>query len=562
MSRRAWRWALWIALLWLAAATRLPHANWDAGIAAHPDERFLLSVARQVAFWGDPLAVEATFPYGHFALYLARLLVVADPRAEVLFAARLFSGLIGVLLVAQAGAWGRLLAGERGAWCAALLMALAPFPIQQARFYTVDPLAACFAGLALLVAVRRQYFVAGILAGWTLACKISLIWLGVPLFAVALWQAGAFPHLGKIQLRWNYAREALVALGRYFRRCWPTLWRIGLGSVVGFVEVSPWAVLRFQQAWKGPLTQAAMVAGRLDYPYTRQYADTTPYLYPLGQMALWGLGPLVTLLGAAGVLYALWHWKRLSGVARIAWVWTWVYFLMTAALYVKFPRYLLPLYPFWAAWVAWLIWGREGARFRRWRWALTAATAGVTALFGVAQLSIYALPHPWETASRWVYDHVPTDAIVATEHWDHPLPVPLGGGLSSWRYQRKTLPVFDGESRQKLEVLEMALRDADAIILASRRGYGALVRLPERYPETLAWYRQLFTLPHRRRVDVMRCPRVGPLALMDDPLADAGLPTERSLAERCGTPFALRLPRLDESFHVYDAPTVTLFVKP
>jgi len=58
-----------------------------------------------------------------------------------------------------------------------------------------------------------------------------------------------------------------------------------------------------------------------------------------------------------------------------------------------------------------------------------------------------------------------------------------------------------------------------------------------------------------------RCPRLGPLALSDDPLADAGLPTPLTLAERCGTPLALRLPHLDESFRVYDAPMVLLALR-
>ena len=39
------------------------------------------------------------------------------------------------------------------------------------------------------------------------------------------------------------------------------------------------------------------------------------------------------------------------------------------------------------------------------------------------------------------------------------------------------------------------------------------------------------------------------------------MPVSQSLAERCGTPWALRLPRLDESFRVYDAPLVVIAVK-
>ncbi len=97
------------------------------------------------------------------------------------------------------------------------------------------------------------------------------------------------------------------------------------------------------------------------------------------------------------------------------------------------------------------------------------------------------------------------------------------------------------------------------IVLASSRGYGALARQPERYAETLAWYREI--LEEREVVAFGRCPRLGPVALADDPLADAGLPGVLPLTARCEAPYVLRLPHLDESFRVYDAPTVLLLLK-
>jgi hypothetical protein len=118
-------------------------------------------------------------------------------------------------------------------------------------------------------------------------------------------------------------------------------------------------------------------------------------------------------------------------------------------------------------------------------------------------------------------------------------------------YEQISLPVYDDESRAKLAQLAEA-GEADVLILASRRAYGALSREPVRYSETLAWYRAQL---ERREVYVFtRCPVIGLVAITDDPLADAGFPVPSSLAERCGTKYALRLPRLDESFRVYDAP--------
>ena len=192
------RWLVWIAALLVAAALRLHAPDWDTAvpvagmfIAAHPDERFLLGVAQATSLWADPCAASPDFPYGHLPVYVARLLVMVSPTADPLTAARLLSGLVGVLLVAVAGAWGRALAGERGALFAAFVMAFAPFAIQQAHFYTVDPLGAVLVSMAILMAMRRRWSMAGVLVGLALACKVSLGWgVAVVVVGYGLWVAG------------------------------------------------------------------------------------------------------------------------------------------------------------------------------------------------------------------------------------------------------------------------------------------------------------------------------------------------------------------------------------
>jgi hypothetical protein len=138
--------------------------------------------------------------------------------------------------------------------------------------------------------------------------------------------------------------------------------------------------------------------------------------------------------------------------------------------------------------------------------------------------------------------------------------VPLPEGDPE-RYPHRHLPVFPAlgavHSAAELSQLHAALQEADVIVLASRRGYGAAARQP--WPQLQAWYRRLMVA--RKAHSFARCPRIGPLAITDDPLADAGLPVPSSLAARCGTPYALRLPRLDESFRVYDAPMVWVLGK-
>ncbi|OQA94159.1 MAG: hypothetical protein BWY25_02916 [Chloroflexi bacterium ADurb.Bin222] len=545
------RW-LWLALLLLAAALRLPGADWDGGIAAHPDERFLVDTAVATPLLGDPTVAAPDFPYGHLPLYLLRLLVLAAPGADPLYAGHLFSALLGVLLVAATGALGKRLLGERGGLWAAVLVAGSPFLLQSARFYTVDIPAALAATLALLFALRRRSTAAAILWGLAVACKVSLVVGGLPLAFALLNRPQAHspapaPSLGAPRVA--VVPKALLRLTLF----------LFLPALLSFALVSPWAWLRPLAAWRGPWIQSLMVAGRLDFPYTRQYAGTSPFLYPLLQLGWWGLGPTATLAGFAGLLAGAWRWRRLSPDLRVAWSAAVVGFVMLAGWYVKFPRYLLPVYPLWAIWGIWFLARLDGHLGRR--LVRAAAWVGVllpTLLLGIAQLSIYTQPHPWVLASRWIYAQVPEQGRLAVEHWDHPLPVPLPEGDPA-RYGQLSLPVMDEESPEKLAQLEAALQDSDVIILASARGYGALARQPDRYPVTLEWYARL--LQERTLLAFGRCPRLGPLALSDDPLLDAGLPAPLSLAERCGTPWALRLPHLDESFRVYDAPVALLALR-
>ncbi len=182
-------------------------------------------------------------------------------------------------------------------------------------------------------------------------------------------------------------------------------------------------------------------------------------------------------------------------------------------------------------------------------------TALTTSIAGLAQIGVYGQPHPWIVASQRLYERLEPGSIIGIEAWDHPLPVPLPAGDVS-QFVQRTAPLYDDESAQKLSALSDLSAQADVLVIASRRGYGALARWPLRFPETLEWYAGSL---HGRSVEVYtRCPRIGPVAFSDDPLRDAGLDVGLTVAQICGTRWAVRLPHLDESFRVYDAPLTLL----
>ncbi len=544
-------WPLWLGLLLLAALLRLREPAWDGGIAAHPDERFLLSVAHQVRFVDNICTVVPDFPYGHLPVSLLRLWILTAPDADPLYGARLFSGLIGVLIVAIAGCCAKEIVGSRGGGIAPLIagaaVCAAPFLIQQGHFFTVDPLGTILASGALLAGGRRKWRAAGALAGLAVATKLSLILAGALLVGWAYWQERASAS----------ADDPSRSLGRGVLLA-PS--KVMLFALLAFALVSPWSFITPIACWRGPFVQGLMAGGRLDFPYTRQYAGTFPWIYPLVQMALWGLGPLVTVMGLVGLLLGLRRTpEQRSAVRRhpapgLPWIWTVLALLTVGGLKVKFPRYMLPIYPWWAAWAADAVrrlTRRTGVLTRS---AVVAVTLGSTAILGIGQAGLYSRPHPWIAASAWIYRHFEVGARIAVEAWDHPLPVPLPDGDPA-DYRQLALPVFDPDGPEKTAALYSAVVDADAIVVASRRAYAA-----NPGPATIAWYRDLLRAHDGH--SFARCPTIGPLAITDDPLADAGLQVGSTLAERCGTPYVMRLPALDESFRVYDAPLTLVMEMP
>lgn len=170
-----------------------------------------------------------------------------------------------------------------------------------------------------------------------------------------------------------------------------------------------------------------------------------------------------------------------------------------------------------------------------------------------ALVASYRFPHPWVAASDWIRRNLPPGSRIAVEAWDHPLPLDPTG------YELRVLPIFEPDTPEKEATMEQTLAEADVLVVASQRGYGALTRWPDQFPRTVAYYRRLFS-GNLRFVPVACFHRplvLGPLPLADDPFRAAGLPVPHPhcLPKR---PFLL-LPPLDESFTVYDRPIVVVF---
>ncbi len=570
------RYAPLVAAFVIAAgfALRVWNVNFDRGIGSHPDERstscFYATTIRLPATWEqfwepqqsplNPLWDSAnqtrrSFTYGHFPLYLGvafgEVMHRAAPLAErlglsgdalsimqradrdcdaIAVAGRLTMAVLDSLTIWLLFLLGRRIFSAGAGLLAATFYAFSAQAIQLSHFFAMDPASTTFTVLAVYGAVRmlqessaRSAILAGIGAGLAISSKFSAL----PALAAPV-TAGALVVILEQQRAFRDGRAANGAL--QFRAIAGACLALIVAGLSFFVT-SPYSVLDWQSFIQATLIeQGRMVRGIADMPFTRQYRNTTPYLYFIYQQVAWGLWwPLgvVTLGGVLAMLadlaQTLWrlvrNWMHMAqgdafGIrmpARfqmgnvIVWSWVLPYFAITGAFLAKFNRYMIPVLPFAALLAAGAIWRMwrsapqlyAGLRAHRARRIIAASLAAIGvaggAFWSLAYVNgVYRSEHTWITASRWIYENVPQGSVILWELWDDPLPKAIPGepgmDMGSRGLRNIDWSPYEEDTAEKYEILKAKLREADYVAYSSKRIYDSVDELPERYPMTTLYY--------------------------------------------------------------------------
>ncbi len=498
-----------------------------------------------------------------------------QPCGGVAVAGRLLIAALDMLTISFLFLLGRRALGSGAGLLAAAFYAFTAQAIQLSHFFAMDPASTTFTVLAVLGGVTmvqertlRAAVVTGLAAGLAVASKFSALpVLAIPITAVVLWLAMAHRdapgHAARSQAR------ALVALVLAF---------VVMG--IAFFIASPYAVLDWSRFVKATLVdQGQMVRGVADMPFTRQYRNTLPYFYFIQQQMQWGLGwPLGilsligTLVAAVGLLRTLlrlalaWTRGRLDKldfsrveIANVV-VWCWVapYFGITGAFLAKFNRYMSPVLPFivlFGAGLLWLLWQwaapQMAAQGRR-NWhgiVLRIITSLVGAFILVAAIfwslayvnGVHGREHTWITASRWIYENVPSGSAILWELWDDPLPKSIpdepGMDMGTTELHNIDWSPYEEDTADKYLILKQKLTEADFVVYSSKRIYDSVDELPERYPMTNLYYE----------------------AMWDNRLGFELAAEFTSPPRLFGWSFDDR--HADESWSLYDHPQVTVFRK-
>ncbi len=449
-----------------------------------------------------------------------------DGRGRIVvgrFLAALFSALT-ILIVFRIG---KYMYNAKIGYLAAAFFTFTVLSIQQAHFMIVDGpqtfLVACAMYYLVRTAMgdrRRDYYLSGIFIGLAMATKFST---------------------SPIALSYILAHLLSMTLGRRRDNSYWFHWMAGgITAIAVMTLVMPFWILDSETFFRDITAQSNMVTGIADLPYTIQFENTMPMFYMLKNLVLWSLGLPLGLAALIGLIAAIRRiWKNpedLGNIVILSFVLPLIYF--NGTFFAKFLRYTLVIIPFLVLFAArWLLTMKSWSG-RGWERTVTLVVLIGTILWAAAFQTIYLKPHTRIQASDWIYENVAAGKnIVLESSWDDSLPVSTEKG-SPGRYNSKQLGIYkepDNELRAKAmaEILEWG----DVVVLSSRKHYGSVTRVPNRYPVSTNFYKLLFNekLGYQHVKTFDNPPSLGRLKFRDD-LAD-------------------------ESFRVYEHPRVDIFIK-
>jgi len=514
------------AILLVGGYFRLVGLNWDQYTHLHPDERFItmvetsIQLPRSVGEYFDTARSPLnpynrgynSFVYGTFPLFLMRWLGEMVGQAgydQIHLLGRAVSGLLDLGSVLLIFLIGRRLYDTGTGLLGALLATGTVIQIQQAHFFTFDTFVAFFLLAAFFFTVRiwqeerwYDFLLMGGSLGLAAGSKINSVTFGliVALVALKMMRDAAVKEGVDRGAEWSriasrFAASALTCLLVFrivepYAFTGPSFFDFGISKKflddMGYVQ--------------------KLVSGEIDQPPSIQWAGTVPYLFPMKNLILWGMGLPLGIVGWAGLAFAGYRLLARRDSSHFLIV-TWVvfFFWYQGGQMAKTMRYFLPIVPLLALMGAHLLLQIEDAVGKRREggaapWtrfagpALIALVAIPTWLYGYAFSQIYTRPITRIEATEWIFANIPQGTPIANEHWDDPLPLRWQGRDAGWyRGDGLIMEVYNDDTPEKRAKLEDQLDRTQYIFISSDRASGAIPRMPMRYPLTAEYYRLLFS---------------------------------------------------------------------
>lgn len=464
---------------------RFYNLNWDQGNYFHPDERNIANAVSQIIFFSQ--LNPHFFAYGGFTIYLYRL------TADILFfltknaswitswesinvIGRFFSAFFSTLTIIPLYFLAKKISDKKTAFLTIILYAFTVTSIQTAHYAVTESLitftgiSICLFSIIILKKTRiLNTLILGIISGIAIAAKTSSVsFLIMPFLAFIF--AGTTQKIEVKKILIHFIFFLIV-------------------TFVVFIIFSPYTLLDWKKFIESMTYESGVATGSLPVVYTLQFDHTIPYLFQMKNF-FWQIG-IDTIFCVLGFVFVLFEAiRRKNKKLLIFSIFPLLYFLYVGSWHTKFIRYTVPIIPFLLISSSiFLI--KIRSKFKTLGNILIGTTILATVVWALAFFSIYTRTQTRIAASEWVYHNVPNGAKILTEQWDDGLPIPIEQ-FSPAQYQITPLAIYDTDNLSKIDYLSSNLSNADYIIFNSRRLYGTLIHLADKYPITSKYYNLLF----------------------------------------------------------------------
>lgn len=505
---------------------RFYNLNWDESHFFHPDERNIALAVSRIRFFNQ--LNPQFFAYGSLPFYLYRaigeiLVLITQNKAWVYewgninFVGRGVSASLASLSILLVFFLVKKIWDEKTALLATFIFAFCPSLIQTAHFAVTETMLIFWLLIILMFSfdiIKKPTFVTylktGIILGLASATKISAFsYVIIPV------SIHFFYHF-------KYLKRHLKLVFLF------------LAAFLFFALFSPYVFLDREKFLESMNYETGVSTGKIKVCYTTQFEKTWPYLFQIKNF-FWQMGP-VALLGILGIIWLLILAIKKKNKNLLSLLsFPLAYFFYVGSWHTKFIRYMVPILPFLAFGAGWFI-NKIYQKQKRIGRILIGLFCLATFLWTIAFFSIYTRQSTRITASEWIYENIPYGSKILGEHWDDGLPIHLNGRHpSKYQYEIEQLTIYEPDNQAKIHYYAEKLAGADYVIINSRRLYGTLINLPEKYPITSRYYRLLFNdqLGYQKIAQFTSYPSLFGLEINDD-----------------GS---------EETFQVYDHPKVMVF---
>ena len=427
------------AIAALGAAFRFYGLSWGAPYYHfHIDEHFVLAPADILRRNPDEAAMSAKFfMYSPLTMYLINFMRTAYetlrhpldltvPRDQVTYMVlgRAVSAAFGTATIVVVYAIAKHLYGRLAGVLSAALLAFAVLHIQESHFATTNLPMTFFCVVALWFSIRivergdtTSLVGAGLAFGAAILSKYTgAFTLGVIGFAYLL--SPRRPRALKPVTAWaGWAARGIVPIV------------VGLAT---FLLLDP-LVLKYRDKFLSDIKEQVTdpLTGVTKPIWIGNFADLKmPGLYWLTNLLPWGLGPLLALLGLAGVVWLLVQRDKRAAVVAAFPI---IYFLAAGRSIAPFIRYAIPLVPALAitAGIVGAEWLRRGRILAR---VVVGSAVVATLLYAVAYMNVYRQPDSRLQASQWLVENVPPDSKILVEPSQNT--PPIGSYLTATDFYR------------------------------------------------------------------------------------------------------------------------------